>query len=188
MEIEKINLPGLLIIKPTVFGDSRGYFFESYNQEKFNNIGLNFNFVQDNISKSIKSTIRGLHYQIGEKAQGKLCKVITGKVLDVAVDIRFGSPTFGKHYTAELSEENHLMLWIPPGFAHGFSVLSEEAIFSYKCTEFYSKQHERSIIYDDPELDINWKVNKPIISEKDQKAKLFADIKKDFIFNPNKSQ
>jgi dTDP-4-dehydrorhamnose 3,5-epimerase len=182
MQIETTNIPGLILIKPKVFGDSRGYFFESYNKERCEEIGLNADFVQDNISKSVKSTIRGLHYQVGDKAQGKLCKVITGKVLDVAVDLRFGSLTFGKHYAVELSEENHTMLWIPPGFAHGFSVLSDEAIFSYKCTQFYSKELERSIIFNDRDLNINWLVENPIISEKDLKAKSFKEIEKDFIY------
>ncbi|MCJ7552648.1 MAG: dTDP-4-dehydrorhamnose 3,5-epimerase [Ignavibacteriaceae bacterium] len=182
METEKTNIQGLLLIKPKVFGDSRGYFFESFNEQIYEDVGLNLNFVQDNISKSIKSTIRGLHYQIGEKAQGKLCQVILGRVLDVAVDIRFGSPTFGKYYAAELSEENHLQLWIPPGFAHGFSVLSDEAIFSYKCTQFYNKEHERAIIYNDPELNIDWLIETPIVSEKDLQAKMFKEIDKDFIY------
>ena len=182
METEKTNVQGLLLIKPKVFGDSRGYFFESFNEQIYEDLGLNLNFVQDNISKSIKSTIRGLHYQIGKKAQGKLCQVISGRVLDVAVDIRFGSPTFGKYYAAELSEENHLQLWIPPGFAHGFSVLSDEAIFSYKCTQFYSKEHERAIIYNDPELNIDWLIETPIVSEKDLQAKMFKEIDKDFIY------
>ena len=143
---------------------------------------LDLNFVQDNISKSKKGTIRGLHYQVGDKAQGKLCKVICGKVLDVAVDIRFGSPTFGKYFASELSEENHTQLWIPPGFAHGFSVLSEEVIFSYKCTALYNKESERAILYNDKELNIDWKVVNPIVSEKDMKAKLFKEIDKDFIY------
>ena len=182
METEKTNVQGLLLIKPKVFSDSRGYFFESFNEQIYEDLGLNLNFVQDNISKSIKSTIRGLHYQIGKKAQGKLCQVISGRVLDVAVDIRFGSPTFGKYYAAELSEENHLQLWIPPGFAHGFSVLSDEAIFSYKCTQFYSKEHERAIIYNDPDLNIDWLIETPIVSEKDLQAKMFKEIDKDFIY------
>lgn len=183
MEIEKTDIPGLLIIKPNVFSDSRGYFFESFNKQAFNSIGLNVDFVQDNISKSIKSTIRGLHYQTAEKAQGKLCKVISGKVLDVAVDIRFNSPTFGEYYAVELSEENHLMLWIPTGFAHGFSVLSDEAIFSYKCTEFYSKEDERSIRYNDPQLNIDWQVENPIVSEKDLNSLPLSEIEKDFLYN-----
>jgi dTDP-4-dehydrorhamnose 3,5-epimerase len=182
LEVIKTELEGLLIIKPKVFGDERGYFFESYNQASYRNAGIDYVFLQDNISKSKKGTIRGLHYQVGDKAQGKLCKVIYGKVLDVAVDIRFGSPTFGKYFSSELSEENHTQLWIPPGFAHGFSVLSEEAIFSYKCTELYSKENERAILFNDPSLNINWKVDNPIISEKDLKAALLKDIQKDFIY------
>lgn len=182
MEIIKSEIDGLLVLKPKVFADGRGYFFESYNKEAFVEAGINYEFVQDNISKSKKGTIRGLHYQVGEKTQGKLCKVILGKVIDVAVDVRFGSPTFGKYFSCELSEENHTQLWIPPGFAHGFSVLSDEAIFSYKCTALYSKEHERAIIFNDPDLKIDWKVENPIVSEKDFKAPLFKDIQKDFIY------
>jgi dTDP-4-dehydrorhamnose 3,5-epimerase len=182
LEVITTYIKDLLLIKPDVFKDERGYFFESYSKEKFNLKGVSFEFVQDNISKSKISTIRGLHYQVGEKAQGKLCSVMYGKVLDVAVDIRFGSPTFGKHFSCELSEENHNQLWIPSGFAHGFSVLSDEAIFSYKCTSLYSKENERSIIYNDPDLKIDWKVNNPIVSEKDLKALFFKNIEKDFIY------
>lgn len=182
MEVIKTELEGLLIIKPKVFGDERGYFFESYNEDTYRNAGIDYIFLQDNISKSKKGTIRGLHYQVGDKAQGKLCKVIYGKVLDVAVDIRFGSPTFGKYFSSELSEENHCQLWIPPGFAHGFSVLSDEAIFSYKCTELYSKEHERAILFNDSSLNINWKVENPIVSEKDLAAPQLKDIQKDFIY------
>ena len=182
MEVNKTEIDGLLIIKPKVFDDERGYFFESYNEDNYRKAGIDYYFVQDNISKSRKSTIRGLHYQVGEKAQGKLCKVIYGKVLDVAVDIRFGSPTFGKHFAFELSEGNHAQLWIPPGFAHGFSVLSDEVIFSYKCTAFYSKEHERAIIFNDSELKIDWKIENPIVSDKDFKAQLFKTIPKDFIY------
>ncbi len=182
MEVLKTELPDLLLIKPKVFGDERGYFFESYSKEIYHKAGIDFCFVQDNISKSKKNTIRGLHYQVGDKAQGKLCQVIFGRVLDVAVDIRFGSPTFGKYFASELSEENKTQLWIPPGFAHGFSVLSDEAIFSYKCTEPYSKEYERSILYSDEQLNIDWKVDNPIVSEKDLKAKLFKEIDRDFIY------
>ncbi len=176
MTIEKTPLDGLLIIKPAVFKDSRGYFFESFNKEKYRDSGLNPDFVQDNISKSCKSTLRGLHYQVGEFAQGKLCHVIYGKVLDVAVDIRKKSPTFGKHFSAELSDENNIQLWIPPGFAHGFSVLSDEAIFHYKCTQLYNKQSERSINYSDPQLAIDWQVSNPIVSEKDMQAKNLSEV------------
>jgi dTDP-4-dehydrorhamnose 3,5-epimerase len=182
LEIIKTEIDGLLVIKPKVFGDERGYFFESYNEAVYRDAGIDLCFVQDNISKSKKGTIRGLHYQVGEKAQGKLCKVIYGKVLDVAVDIRFGSPTFGKYFSSELSEENHNQLWIPPGFAHGFSVLSDEAIFSYKCTSLYSKELERAVLFNDTDLDIDWKVSNPVVSDKDLKAKAFKNIEKDFIY------
>ena len=182
MEVIKTELEGLIIIKPKVFADERGYFFESYNEDAYRKAGINHIFLQDNISKSKKGTIRGLHYQVVDKTQGKLCKVIYGKVLDVAVDIRFGSPTFGKYFSSELSEENHTQLWIPPGFAHGFSVLSDEAIFSYKCTALYSKEHERAILFNDSSLNINWKVENPIVSEKDLKAPILKNIQKDFIY------
>lgn len=182
MEVIETEIKDLLIIQPKVFEDERGYFFESFSLKKFNEKKLNLNFVQDNISRSKKGTVRGLHYQTGEFAQGKLCQTIYGKVLDVAVDIRFNSPTFGKHFSIELSEENHKQIYIPPGFAHGFSVLSDEAIFQYKCTNYYNKESERSIIYNDPDLNINWKVDEPVVSEKDLKAKKFNKIEKDFIF------
>jgi len=173
--IEKTNIEDLLLIKPNVFEDTRGYFFELFNSDEYKKAGLNFNFVQDNISKSQKGTIRGLHFQIGEYSQGKLCQVIVGNVLDVAVDIRPDSKTFGKHYSVELSSENHYQLWMPPGFAHGFSVLSKEAVFLYKCTNFYNKNNERAISFNDKELNINWKVETPVVSEKDKAAPSFKD-------------
>ena len=182
MEVVKTEIEGLLLIKPKVYSDDRGYFFESYNEEAYQKAGINSRFVQDNISKSQRGTVRGLHYQVGENAQGKLCQVLFGKVLDVAVDIRFGSPTFGKYFASELSEENHIQLWIPKGFAHGFSVLSDVAIFSYKCTSPYKKDSERAIQYNDPDLNINWMVSNPIISEKDSLSKSFKEIEKDFIY------
>ena len=182
MKVIKTEIEGLLIIEPDVFGDDSGYFFESYRKNSYRELGIEFEFVQDNISKSQKGTIRGLHYQVGKSAQGKLCQVIYGKVLDVALDIRFESPTFGQYYSAVLSDKNKKQLWIPPGFAHGFSVLSTETIFSYKCTEYYSKKDERSILFNDPELNIDWKVDDPIVSEKDLTAKLFKDIEKDFSY------
>ncbi len=180
MNVIKTSIEGILLIAPRVFPDDRGFFFESFNAEKYKEAGLELDFVQDNVSRSTKGTIRGLHYQVGEYAQGKLCQVVVGRVLDVAVDIRWGSPTFGKFVEAELSEENHHQLWIPPGFAHGFSVLSDEAIFLYKCTNLYHKESERSIVYNDPELSISWKVDNPNVSEKDLKAGNFKDIGKDF--------
>ncbi len=184
MKVSKTNIEGLLLIEPDLFRDDRGYFFESYSKEKYDEIAPDINFVQDNISQSKKETVRGLHYQVGDKAQGKLCQVISGKVLDVAVDIRFGSPTFGKHYAHMLNTEKKMQIWIPPGLAHGFSVLSDEAVFSYKCTNYYSKEHERSILYNDPDLNINWQVENPVVSAKDLKANKFKEIYKDFIYTP----
>ncbi|MBT8379888.1 MAG: dTDP-4-dehydrorhamnose 3,5-epimerase [Ignavibacteria bacterium] len=182
MKVIKTKIDGLLIIEPDVFSDDRGFFLESFNKIDYQKHGLNFEFVQDNISKSVKNTIRGLHYQAGGMAQGKLCQVLIGKVLDVAVDIRFGSPTFGNHYTHVLNSDKLMQIWVPPGLAHGFSVLSEDALFAYKCTSYYSKEHERTILYNDAELNINWKVNDPIVSEKDLNAVKFKDIEKDFIY------
>ena len=182
MEIIKTNFDGILLIKPDVFADDRGYFFESFQYQKFLENDLEVNFLQDNVSKSRKGTIRGLHFQNGSKAQGKLCHVLYGKVLDVSLDLRIGSPTYGKHFSIELSEENHLQLWIPVGFAHGFSVQSEEAIFKYKCTNYYSKENERTISFNDPKLNIDWKVDKPVFSAKDFNGKSFEESKNDFYF------
>jgi dTDP-4-dehydrorhamnose 3,5-epimerase len=182
MEISKTPIEGLLVIKPDLFPDERGYFYESFNSRKFRTNNIENNFVQDNISKSYKGTLRGLHYQVGDKAQGKLCHVLFGKVLDVAVDLRLNSPTFSKHFPVELSEENHWQMWIPVGFAHGFSVLSEMAIFQYKCTNFYSKENERAILFNDPVLNIDWKVSNPIVSPKDLKAKPFQESEKEMFF------
>jgi dTDP-4-dehydrorhamnose 3,5-epimerase len=179
MKVEETKLKGVILITPDSYGDSRGYFLETFNEKRYWEIGIQNIFVQDNISKSKKNTIRGLHYQIGEFAQGKLCEVVFGKVIDVAVDLRKGSPTFGKYTAAELSEENHRQIWIPPGFAHGFSVLSDEAIFHYKCSQFYSKEHERALYYADPDLAIDWAIKTPVVSEKDKKAKRFKDIGND---------
>lgn len=182
MEIIKTEFEGLLLFKPRVFEDERGYFFEAINNKKLAEVGFEENLVQSNISKSSKGTIRGLHYQIDENAQGKLCQVIHGKVLDVSVDIRFGSPTFGKHFAVELSEENHHQVWIPAGFAHGFAVLSDQAVFMYMCNQYYSKKDERAILFNDPQLNIDWKVENPIVSEKDIKASLLSEIAQDFIY------
>lgn len=182
MKIEKTKIDGVLVIEPDVFSDDRGYFFESYNQKRYIDAGISTVFVQDNISKSMYGTIRGLHFQIGKSAQGKLCQVLSGKVLDVAVDIRFGSPTFGQYVSVELSDENHKQIWMPVGFAHGFSVLSDSAIFSYKCTSSYNKEDERSILYCDEDLDIDWKVSLKRVSDKDLKAKEFKNLEKYFIY------
>lgn len=182
MKILNEKLNGLKLIETDVFGDERGYFTETFNRKRYTEFGVDADFVQSNVSYSKKNTVRGLHYQVGEFAQGKLCQVLLGSVLDVAVDIRFGSPTFGQTYAVELNADNHYQLWIPPGFAHGFSVLSDETIFTYKCTALYSKLHERAILFNDPNLNINWKVEKPIVSDKDLLAKNFSDIEKDFFY------
>jgi len=182
LKVTNTDISGLLIIQPNVFNDDRGYFFESYNKERYQEFGIPVEFVQDNISKSKKGTVRGLHYQVGEKAQGKLCQVIEGEVLDVAVDIRFNSPTFGKHFSLILNSETKFQLWIPAGFAHGFSVLSDEAIFSYKCTNYYSNSDERAILFNDPDLSIDWKIEQPVVSEKDLNASKFQEIEKDFVY------
>jgi dTDP-4-dehydrorhamnose 3,5-epimerase len=182
MEVERTQIDGLAVIRPDVFHDCRGYFLEGYNKLRYEEIGIGPEFVQDNCSFSHYGTVRGLHYQIGDSAQGKLVSVLHGRVLDVAVDIRFGSPTFGEHVAVELSDENRLQFWLPPGFAHGFSVLSETAVFTYKCTAYFDKRSERSIVYNDPDLNIDWKVTNPIVSEKDLEAPLLRSIERDFVF------
>lgn len=176
MEASKTELDGLLIIKPRVFEDSRGYFFESYNVRDFLKNGVDYTFVQDNQSKSNKNTLRGLHYQKAPYGQGKLVRVLSGAVLDVAVDIRKGSPTYGQHFKSVLSEENKKMLWIPPGFAHGFLSLEDNTVFFYKCTSYYNKNAEDVIAWDDPDLNIDWGVSNPIVSERDRKGRLFKNI------------
>ena len=169
MEIVETPIKDLIIVRPDVFADSRGYFTELYNENRYRAYGIDNNFVQDNLSRSSYGVVRGLHLQKGESAQAKLVKVIVGKVWDVAVDLRQGSSTYGKWFGVELSDENHLQFLIPRGFAHGFSLLSPTAIFSYKCDNLYDKQAEGGIIYNDPTLAINWKVpvGEMIVSDKD---------------------
>ena len=164
-------IPDVLILEPKVFGDSRGFFFESFNAKDFANVtGLDVNFVQDNHSKSAKGVLRGLHYQL-QQAQGKLVRVTQGAVFDVAVDIRKSSPTFGKWVGTELSEQNHRQLWIPPGFAHGFIVITASADFLYKTTDYYAPQHQRCIAWNDPRIGIDWPKNiTPLLSAKDQEG------------------
>ncbi|WP_086244793.1 dTDP-4-dehydrorhamnose 3,5-epimerase [Campylobacter devanensis] len=178
MKFIKTDIDGIFIIEPTVFEDDRGYFFESYNEAEFIKNGITNRFVQDNQSKSSYGVIRGLHCQLGEYSQAKLVRVLQGKVLDVAVDIRKGSPTFGKHVAVELSAENKRQLFISRHFLHGFSVLSEDAIVAYKCDNLYCKEAEFGIRYDDPEIGIDWKVSidKIITSEKDRLANSLKDI------------
>lgn len=170
MEVIQTPIAGLLIIKPRVFEDARGFFFESYNRNKFKESGIEQDFCQDNQSQSTYGVIRGLHYQLYPHSQSKLVSAVVGAVWDVAVDLRKDSPTFGQWYGVELSAENKLQFLIPRGFAHGFSVLSETALFSYKCDNFYDQQHERGIVYNDPTLNIDWKIpaDKAIVSAKDQ--------------------
>ena len=177
-------LKDLYILQPKVFKDNRGYFFESYNKRIFEQLGLHYNFVQDNQSMSKYGVIRGLHYQIEPFAQAKLVRVIVGKILDVAVDIRINSPTYGKYFSVILSDENQKQLLIPRGFAHGFSVLSEFAIVFYKTDGFYNKDAERGILYNDPNLKIDWQipVEKQIVSEKDKNNPTFDKIETNFYY------
>ena len=170
MKVEKTKLEGCFILEPELFKDDRGYFFESFNAHKFNSvIGQKITFVQDNQSFSLRGVIRAIHYQIGEHAQAKLVRVLNGKVLDIAVDLRLGSPTFGQHIAVELSAENKKQLFIPRGFGHGFSVLSKTAEFSYKCDNYYDKGSEAGIIYNDSTLNIDWQLpaNQIKLSQKD---------------------
>ncbi|MFH1566190.1 MAG: dTDP-4-dehydrorhamnose 3,5-epimerase [bacterium] len=177
MKVIKTHISGPLIIESQVFTDKRGYFFEEYNFRKYKEIGISESFVQDNASMSVKNVIRGLHIQLEPMAQGKLAMVVKGKVLDVAVDCRLESLTYGQYVSVILSEENKKQFWIPRGFAHGFSVLSEEAIFSYKCDNYYSKDYEFAIVYNDLDLRIDWQVEAPLVSEKDSKGLMFSDLK-----------
>lgn len=168
MEIHKTELSGAVVIEPRVFEDSRGFFVETYQRQRYQAAGIDGEFIQDNYSRSCRGTIRGLHYQI-QHAQGKLVQVVRGEIFDVAVDLRRSSPTFGKSVTVTLSESNHRQFYIPPGFAHGFCVTSDIADFFYKCTEFYYLEHERTLLWNDEQLGIEWPdFDEPILSEKDQ--------------------
>lgn len=176
MHFVATSLPEVLLIKPRVFGDDRGYFFESWQESKFREAGVDVRFVQANHSHSVRHSLRGLHYQI-QQPQGKLVRVSRGEVFDVAVDIRRSSPRFGQWVSAVLSDRNHEMLWIPPGFAHGYLALSEEIDFLYQCTDFYAPEHERAIRWDDPEIAVKWPLPEgvqPILSAKDAAAPLLA--------------
>ena len=166
MKAEKTILEGVLVIQPEIFSDSRGFFLESFNRKKYQSLGISNEFVQDNHSRSVRNVLRGLHFQ-KNNPQGKLVRCTKGKVLDVIVDIEKKSETFGKHVMVELSEENGTQVWIPPGYAHGFLVLSEYADFNYKCTAYYDPNDQRGVIWNDPFLNIQWPVTKPILSEKD---------------------
>jgi len=177
MEFEPTEIPEVVLIRPKVFGDDRGFFLESWEERKFAAAGLDVQFVQDNHSRSARNILRGLHYQI-QQPQGKLVRVVTGAVFDVAVDIRRSSPTFGRWVGVTLSEANRHMLWVPPGFAHGFLVLSESADFLYRCTDFWAPAHERAIQWNDPDLKVEWPLPRdvtPILSTKDAAARRFRD-------------
>ena len=180
MDFLPTPLNDLIHIKPTVFEDQRGFFMETYHLEKFYAAGINENFVQDNLSKSVKGTLRGLHYQLNPMSQGKLVRVPAGSVYDVAVDLRQNSSTYGQSYGIELNESNKEMLYVPAGFAHGFYVLSNTAEFSYKCTKLYSPENERGIIWDDADLNINWPDGEKILSNKDIENPLFKNAEMNF--------
>ena len=180
MEVIETKIKGLLIIKPKIFADERGYFFESYNETSFKQNGIHANFVQDNQSLSNAGVLRGLHFQAPPYDQGKLVRVINGAVLDIAVDIRKNSPTYGQHISIELNEENKTMFYIPSGFAHGFLTLRDNTIFSYKCTNIYNKASEGCILWNDSNLNIDWNVSNPILSEKDLIGTPFNDLNSPF--------
>ncbi|UBM63190.1 dTDP-4-dehydrorhamnose 3,5-epimerase [Candidatus Sulfidibacterium hydrothermale] len=181
MEIVKTKIPDLYILKPKVFEDERGYFFESYNKETFLKLGIDQNFVQDNESKSMKGVLRGLHFQKPPFTQGKLVRVMHGAVLDVAVDLRKKSPTYGQWASVILTHQNKWMYWVPPGFAHGFITLEDNTVFFYKCTNVYNKASEGSIRWNDPDLNIDWQLKEdPILSEKDKNAPFFREFDSPF--------
>lgn len=178
MEIEETGFEGLLIVKPQVFKDARGFFFETYNEKRYKDAGIDYNFVQDNISSSQRGVVRGLHFQRPPYTQAKLVQVIEGSVLDVVVDLRHDQPTFGKWYAVELTGENHWQFMIPRGFAHGFSVLSEKAVFTYKCDNLYNPQSEGGVRFDDPTLNIDWRIDlkEALTSEKDTRHPYFKEL------------
>src|ERR1041385_9066153 len=180
MEFENTFIEGLKIIRPRIFRDARGYFFESFSKKIFSENGISEDFVQDNQSLSQKDVLRGLHFQDPPHAQGKLVRVISGSVLDVAVDIRRSSPTYGRHFSLLLSGENNILFYIPPGFAHGFLTLEDQTIFSCKCSDYYHKAAEDCIAWNDADLAIDWGISDPSISEKDSKGKSFRDFSSHF--------
>lgn len=181
MRVISTSLEGVLIVEPKVFDDSRGYFMEVYHRERYRSEGIDAEFVQDNLSFSLKNTLRGLHYQLPH-AQAKLIQVLTGEIFDVAVDIRRGSPTFGRWLGVRLSRENNHQIFIPAGFAHGFCVLSESAHVAYKCSDFYSSADEKGILWSDPDIGIEWPIHSPVLSEKDGKYPLLSEISLNNLF------
>lgn len=183
MEIVKTPIEGLLVIKPDVFADNRGYFFETYNEEKFRQLGLRTDFVQDNESCSSKGVVRGLHFQAPPFAQAKLIRVVRGSVLDFALDIRRGSPTYGRYFSVKLDDIEKNMFFIPEGFAHGFLTLEDDTVFSYKCTALYNKQSERGLLWNDKKLNIDWTIAEPILSDKDKLWGKFDEFTSPFDYN-----
>lgn len=181
MKISETRIPAVKIIEPRVFEDDRGYFFEAYRKSTLDEVGIEEEFVQDNVSKSYRNAIRGLHYQI-ENPQAKLVQCLKGSILDVAVDLRQNSPSFGNYVAIKLSDVSKRMLFIPKGFAHGFSVLSDEAIVAYKCSDYYNAEGERGVRWDDPLIRVNWDVTRPILSDKDRKLPLFSSLKEEDLF------
>lgn len=180
MQVETFNIEGILLLKPRVFYDERGYFFESWNAEIFHKAGIHATFVQDNQSKSSKNVLRGLHFQKPPYEQGKLVRVVQGRVLDIAVDIRKNSPTYGKSVAVELNSTDHVMLWIPPGFAHGFLSLEDDTLFLYKCTSVYHKESEQGIIWNDPDLALDWGTAHPTVSAKDLELPVLKNMESPF--------
>jgi dTDP-4-dehydrorhamnose 3,5-epimerase len=181
MNIIRSDIEGLLLIEPRVFSDARGFFLESWNERRYREAGITAAFVQDNLSFSRRGTLRGLHFQ-NPTAQAKLVSVLQGEVFDVAVDVRRSSPTFGRWHGVNLSAENKRQFFIPPGFAHGFAVLSETALFFYKCTEFYTPQHEATIAWNDPDIGVRWPVEDPVLSDKDQRGLRLKDVSPEKLF------
>jgi len=181
MKVLPCDLEGLLLIEPRVFGDARGFFLETWNERRYSEAGIRGPFVQDNLSFSRRGAVRGLHFQ-NPSAQGKLVYVLQGEVFDVAVDLRRSSPTFGRWYGVTLSADNKRQLYIPPGFAHGFAVVSETALFAYKCTAFYAPEHETTLLWNDPDLAIPWPVEEPVLSEKDRQGLRLRDLPEDKLF------
>lgn len=180
MKLIETGFDGLVIIEPKVFGDARGYFMETWNKAAFAEVGIRYDFVQDNQSASVKDVLRGLHFQVPPHEQGKLVRVLSGSVLDVAVDLRKKSPTFGKPYSLVLTAASHRLLFIPPGFAHGFRTLEDDTVFAYKCTAIYHADSERTISWDDPDLAIDWGISTPILSVKDTQGVQFRDFDSPF--------
>lgn len=181
MNVITCDIPGLVTVEPKIFGDARGFFMETWNQQRYREAGLDWNFVQDNLSFSRRGILRGLHFQ-NPKGQGKLVYVLQGEVFDVAVDIRKNSPTFGRWHGVNLSAENKRQFFVPAGFAHGFAVLSETALFAYKCTELYTPQNEMSLLWNDPDIGVKWPLENPQLSEKDVRGTRLKDIPRDRLF------